>query len=93
MMRFFVYPTACRANKDYSIWLIFKINLVGNKVPPSLLEKAGKLREEGGADVINKLMSDLPELLNRNREILDVVSSWRKRVNLKYCCQIKNGYN
>ena len=51
-------------------------NFAGNKVPPSLLEKAGKLRDEGGAAMINKLMSDLPELLNRNREILDVVSIW-----------------
>ena len=48
--------------------------ILGNKVPKSLLEKAGKLRDEGGSAVINKLMGDLPELLNRNREILDVVS-------------------
>ncbi len=51
------------------------LRAAGNKVPASLLEKAGRLRDEGGVGVINKLMSDLPELLNRNREILDVVRS------------------
>ncbi|KAK2160065.1 hypothetical protein LSH36_141g09036 [Paralvinella palmiformis] len=43
----------------------------GSKVPQSLLEKAGKVREMGGISHLNRLMSDLPELLTRNREILD----------------------
>jgi len=45
----------------------------GSKVPQSLLEKAGKVREMGGISHLNRLMSDLPELLTRNREILDEV--------------------
>ncbi len=40
-----------------------------------MLEKAGKLRDEGGVAVINKLMNELPELLNRNKQILDVVKA------------------
>ena len=45
----------------------------GAKVPQSVLDKAQKCKEEGGAESINNLMSELPELLNRNREILNVV--------------------
>ena len=49
-------------------------DLSGNAVPSSLLEKSAKVRELGGVEKLSKLMSDLPELLTRNREILDEVS-------------------
>jgi len=43
----------------------------GSGLPPSLLEKANDVNSKGGIEAINTLMKDLPELLNRNREILD----------------------
>ena len=50
-------------------------DLSGTRVPASVLEKAAKIREMGGVSYINKLMSELPELLQRNRELLDEVRS------------------
>lgn len=49
-------------------------DLSGDKVPKSVLEKAQAVRERGGVNTIDTLMQDLPELLQRNREILDEVS-------------------
>ncbi|XP_069122186.1 LOW QUALITY PROTEIN: programmed cell death 6-interacting protein-like [Argopecten irradians] len=46
-------------------------DLSGNKVPQSVLDKAAQIKQEGGMQYIDKLMRDLPELLQRNREILD----------------------
>lgn len=48
-------------------------DLSGAKIPASVMEKAVKLREMGGIQHLNKLMTELPELLQRNREILDEV--------------------
>ncbi len=48
-------------------------DLSGRKVPASVIEKAAKVREMGGAEHINKLLTNLPELLTRNNEILDEV--------------------
>ena len=49
-------------------------DLSGDSVPTSLLEKAQQLRNGGGVTALNKMMQDLPELLERNREILNEVS-------------------
>ncbi|XP_052804277.1 programmed cell death 6-interacting protein-like isoform X2 [Mya arenaria] len=43
----------------------------GDKVPQSVLDKAQQIRDMGGMQYLERLMSDLPELLTRNREILD----------------------
>ncbi|CAL1536222.1 unnamed protein product [Lymnaea stagnalis] len=46
-------------------------DLSGERVPQSLLEKAQQIQELGGLAKLDQLLSDLPELLTRNREILD----------------------
>lgn len=43
----------------------------GCGLPPSLLEKASDVRQKGGSESINNFMKEMPELLTRNREILD----------------------
>ncbi|XP_067617423.1 programmed cell death 6-interacting protein isoform X2 [Eurosta solidaginis] len=40
-------------------------------LPPSLREKAVDVRNKGGIESINTYLKELPELLQRNREILD----------------------
>jgi len=42
-------------------------------VPPSLLEKAATVRQNGGAAGLSRLINELPVLLQRNKEILDEV--------------------
>jgi len=46
-------------------------DLSGGKVPQSVLEKAATIRQMGGIDTLNRLINDLPTLLQRNKEILD----------------------
>ncbi|XP_064643654.1 programmed cell death 6-interacting protein-like isoform X3 [Lineus longissimus] len=46
-------------------------DLSGTQVPASVLEKSVKIKELGGVQTIETLMQELPELLGRNREILD----------------------
>lgn len=43
----------------------------GNSLPPSIRDKAEAVRAKGGIQAIRKLISDLPVLLERNREILN----------------------
>lgn len=45
----------------------------GDSVPQSILQKSKSVIEQGGVQTIDQLMKDLPELLQRNREILDEV--------------------
>jgi len=46
----------------------------GGKVPQSVVEKAATIREMGGIDQLNRLINELPILLERNKEILDEVT-------------------
>lgn len=48
-------------------------DLSGAKVPQSVIDKAKQVQESGGIQLIESLMNNLPELLTRNREILDEV--------------------
>lgn len=43
----------------------------GNTLPQSLLDKAKEVREKGGVESVRTLITDLPQLLQRNQEILD----------------------
>ncbi|XP_013102733.1 programmed cell death 6-interacting protein [Stomoxys calcitrans] len=43
----------------------------GSGVPPSLVDKSNEVRQKGGVEAINTHLKELPELLSRNREILD----------------------
>ncbi|XP_053408218.1 programmed cell death 6-interacting protein-like isoform X3 [Mercenaria mercenaria] len=43
----------------------------GDKVPQSLLDKGQQIKDMGGLQYLDRLTADLPELLVRNREILD----------------------
>ncbi|XP_030856163.1 programmed cell death 6-interacting protein isoform X2 [Strongylocentrotus purpuratus] len=45
-------------------------DLKGDGVPQSVLEKSQKIKQKGGVEVIDKLLQELPELLQRNRDIL-----------------------
>lgn len=44
-------------------------------VPQSLVEKSKAIVEFGGAATLHKLINEMPELVQRNKEILDEVSA------------------
>ncbi|XP_049890178.1 programmed cell death 6-interacting protein isoform X2 [Epinephelus moara] len=46
-------------------------DLSGDSIPQSIAEKARAIVQQGGLQNIEQLIKDLPELLTRNREILD----------------------
>lgn len=48
-------------------------DLSGDTIPPSIVEKARSIVQQGGLQSIEQLIKDLPELMTRNREILDEV--------------------
>jgi len=45
----------------------------GTEIPESLLDKAQHVRESGGIKVLEESMRELPDLLQRNKELLDEV--------------------
>jgi len=45
----------------------------GTEIPESLLDKALSVRELGGIKTLEESMKDLPDLLQRNKELLDEV--------------------
>ncbi|XP_071493136.1 programmed cell death 6-interacting protein-like [Diadema antillarum] len=46
-------------------------DLKGDSVPQSVLEKSQAIKDKGGLQSIDQLFNELPDLLTRNREILD----------------------
>uniref|UniRef100_UPI00398F85CB programmed cell death 6-interacting protein isoform X2 n=1 Tax=Pristiophorus japonicus TaxID=55135 RepID=UPI00398F85CB len=46
-------------------------DISGDSVPQSILEKSKSVIQQGGLQTIDQLIRELPELLQRNREILD----------------------
>lgn len=46
-------------------------DISGDSIPQSILEKSKSVIQQGGVQKIDQLMKDLPELLQRNREILE----------------------
>ena len=44
-------------------------------MPQSVIDKSKQIQEFGGVALIDSLITNLPELLTRNREILDEVRS------------------
>jgi hypothetical protein len=45
----------------------------GRQIPPSVAEKSSEIKRQGGITSLDKMISDLPESLTRNKEILDEV--------------------
>lgn len=45
----------------------------GDTVPQSILTKSASVVEQGGIQTVDQLIKELPELLQRNREILEEV--------------------
>lgn len=65
---------------NFSIRVLASLNLPaaledlsGDSIPQSIAEKARFIVQQGGLQSIEQLIKDLPELLTRNREILDEV--------------------
>ncbi|KAM8966536.1 programmed cell death 6-interacting protein isoform 3-T3 [Pelodytes ibericus] len=46
-------------------------DISGDSIPQSILQKSKAVIEQGGIQTIDQLIRDLPELLQRNKEILD----------------------
>ena len=68
-------------------------DLSGQTIPKSLLDKSAAVNEKGGLNAIDVLMQELPELLQRNREILDEVRKPNGRITAtassRVCCRFQ----
>jgi len=47
----------------------------GNSLPQSLVDKASSVRDNGGIKELERMIQELPDLLQRNKDILDEVMS------------------
>ena len=45
----------------------------GRQIPPSVNEKSNEIKRQGGINMLDKMINELPEALQRNKEILDEV--------------------
>ena len=45
----------------------------GSSLPQSLVDKAATVQGEGGIEELQRMIRELPDLLQRNRDILDEV--------------------
>lgn len=54
-------------------------DMSGNSLPQSLVDKAVSVRSNGGIQELERMMRELPDLLQRNKDILDEVmlSVWQ----------------
>ncbi|CAF0953792.1 unnamed protein product [Adineta ricciae] len=43
----------------------------GRQIPPSLIEKANAIKQQGGISTLERMANELPTALSRNKEILD----------------------
>lgn len=50
-----------------------EITTGGSDVPPSILEKASAVNSLGGISELQRMITELPDLLKRNQDILDEV--------------------
>lgn len=55
----------------------------GTAIPQSLLDKALRVRESGGIKTLEVSMRELPDLLQRNKELLDEVRILFSEIILK----------
>ncbi|XP_064193749.1 programmed cell death 6-interacting protein-like [Anguilla rostrata] len=46
-------------------------DLSGDSIPPSILEKSRSIIQQGGQESIEQLIKNMPDMLQRNKEILD----------------------
>ena len=65
----------------------------GNAVPDSIKEKSQGIREQGGIQSLEDKLYSLPELLTRNREILDEVCYIIYTCTIVYTCTCTCIYN
>lgn len=56
---------------SFNLPAAIEVSATGSVLPPSVLEKSEEVRNKGGVDSIRSLIKELPESLNRNKEILD----------------------
>ncbi|KAG7268850.1 LOW QUALITY PROTEIN: hypothetical protein CRUP_011299 [Coryphaenoides rupestris] len=57
-------------------------DLSGDSIPQSIAEKSRAIVSQGGLQTIEQMIRDLPELMTRNREILDEGDNFRSKLDV-----------